>query len=493
MTHAHSPPPTTTTRAWLPCVAALLSFTMYAVNQFTFSQSTTGALFLSSSLTRSMSQVDRSLNNMYITRVVAFICTGFLITPGVLLLAGRRGALLIGSGIVLIAGIVLVAAIKFLAADYAATALLAIGHGIAVPSALLYAAELAPTLLRGKILAFANLAWALGYLVVYWVFWGITWAFTDKSNEQIWPLYRGCASFMFLFSIIVPVSMLFAPNTPPLGSDGHGDGDASRRPLATVVAAGFPAKRVALAFALNALASMVGTSEVSRWSTLVYSRGFSRNYPISSHFGPSLASWIVYSVDTVVGVLGAAVGLLLIDKIGRRKLLIAGSAVLALCMVIIGGLGAGYGSSRLFGTFSYSERDEPKYYSAALGYAVMDVVTTFVAGATWNCVVWVYTAEMFAPAVGTWAVPMSFMVSSISSAIFNHVAFNKFAEKVGLHIFFFFFGLNILVALFVFFFLPETKGVPLENMEELFTGSARHAHRLDIQHIDSNDKRDVYA
>lgn len=432
MTHSTSPPPPVTTRAWLPCVAALLSFAMYIVNQYAFLQSTTGALFLQAVSYQSMSQVNRDLNNMYIARTVAFICTGFLITPGVLLLAGRRGAILIGSGIVLIAGIVLVAAIKFLAADYAATALLAIGHGIAVPSALLYAAELAPTLSRGKILAFANLAWAIGYLIVYWVYWGIGWAFSGKSNDQLWPLYRGSASLMFLFSIIVPVSMFFAPNTPRLGSDAYGS-DAPRSPLATVVAAGFPAKRVALAFALNALTAMIGTSEVSSYSALVYRRGFYDNLPMSSHYGSSLASWIVFSVNTVVGVLGATVGLLLIDKIGRRKLLLAGSVALALCMVVIGGLGAGYGA-RLYGTFHYSQRDNSKYHSQALGYAVMDVVTTFVDKATWSCVLWVYTAEMFAPAVGTWAVPMSYMVSAISAAIFNHVAFDRFAEKVGLHI-----------------------------------------------------------
>ncbi|KAL1410853.1 hypothetical protein Q8F55_001796 [Vanrija albida] len=468
-------------RAWLPCVGALLSFAMYACNLRVFSAAAFGVIAMNRSLDPSTGPIDRNREHqVYITRVVAFICTGFLITPGVVLVAGRRGAVLFGSVLVLLAGVVQIAAIQYVAAAFAATAIVSIGHGIALPSALLYAAELAPAASRGRILAFGNVALYTGFLVSYWAVFGLGWV---DWVDRMWSAYRAIVSIMFLFALIVPVSMLFAPNTPPLGHDGY----EAPRPLAVVRAAGFPAKRVAIAVALNVFASINGHNEISWWSSRIYIYGFGRSRTVEPQFGFSLDGWIINSVQTVIGLLGAVVGLLLIDKLGRRKLLIIGSALLALWMVTIGGLGAGMGSNLVLDGISGERPGNLR--SLAIGWAVVDSVADLASAATWEAVTLVYTAEMFAPAVGTWAVPMSFMTHFVATAIFSDLAFEKFGEKSGTHMFFFFFALNILFGLFVFFFLPETKGVPLENMEQLFAGPARQAHRLDLQQVDSDDKR----
>jgi hypothetical protein len=40
----------------------------------------------------------------------------------------------------------------------------------------------------------------------------------------------------------------------------------------------------------------------------------------------------------------------------------------------------------------------------------------------------------------------------------------------GFYAFYFFAGINLVLAVFVFFFIPETKNVPLEEMDVLFGG-----------------------
>lgn len=45
--------------------------------------------------------------------------------------------------------------------------------------------------------------------------------------------------------------------------------------------------------------------------------------------------------------------------------------------------------------------------------------------------------------------------------------------KMGYGVYFFFAALMILSAVFVFFLLPETKGVPLEAMDRLFSNNLK--------------------
>lgn len=48
-------------------------------------------------------------------------------------------------------------------------------------------------------------------------------------------------------------------------------------------------------------------------------------------------------------------------------------------------------------------------------------------------------------------------------------------QKCGFYAFYMFAGINILLAIFVYFFIPETKGVMLEEMDNLF-GGANHVN-----------------
>jgi hypothetical protein len=73
------------------------------------------------------------------------------------------------------------------------------------------------------------------------------------------------------------------------------------------------------------------------------------------------------------------------------------------------------------------------------------------------------------------AVGMASQTQNVANAIFQQF-FPIFLDNCGFYAFYMFAGINFLLALFVFFFIPETKQVPLEEIDALF-GGANHVTR----------------
>lgn len=61
---------------------------------------------------------------------------------------------------------------------------------------------------------------------------------------------------------------------------------------------------------------------------------------------------------------------------------------------------------------------------------------------------------------------------------------------MGFGVYMFFASLMLCAAVFVFFLVPETKGIPLEAMDRLFTGGipARRAHKTVLAEIRAEDR-----
>lgn len=70
------------------------------------------------------------------------------------------------------------------------------------------------------------------------------------------------------------------------------------------------------------------------------------------------------------------------------------------------------------------------------------------------------------------AVGMASQTQNVANTIFQQF-FPIFLKNDGFYAFYLFAGINFLLALFTFFFVPETKRVPLEEIDALF-GGANH-------------------
>ena len=146
-------------------------------------------------------------------------------------------------------------------------------------------------------------------------------------------------------------------------------------------------------------------------------------------------------------------GMLIIDHVGRRKLLLAGSVGMA---IALGGVAA------VFNTGAHKDL----LIWLLLGYMVF---FSFGQGA----VIWVYISEVFPNAVRGKGQTLGSFTHWFMAAVVSWI-FPVFARKAGepgAGIPFVFFAAMMVLQFFVVWkFFPETKGIALEDMEEAMSG-----------------------
>lgn len=114
---------------------------------------------------------------------------------------------------------------------------------------------------------------------------------------------------------------------------------------------------------------------------------------------------------------------------------------------------------------------------------------------SWGATVWIWTSEIFSMNVRAQAVGMASQTQNVANAIVQQF-FPLFLDNEGFYAFYMFAGINFLLAVFVFFFIPETKQVPLEEIDTLF-GGANHvaqgeevlAHKKEIGLSNETDEK----
>jgi sugar porter (SP) family MFS transporter len=135
----------------------------------------------------------------------------------------------------------------------------------------------------------------------------------------------------------------------------------------------------------------------------------------------------------------------IIDKVGRKTLLLVGSVGTAICMA---------GVSVIFFTNSY------QYF---LVYLLVGYIAFF--GFSQGAVIWVYISEVFPNSVRSKGQALGSFTHWVMAAIVSW-SFPVLAAHSG-GIPFVFFGVMMIVQFFVvFFFYPETKGKSLEQLQK---------------------------
>jgi len=147
----------------------------------------------------------------------------------------------------------------------------------------------------------------------------------------------------------------------------------------------------------------------------------------------------------------------LVDKFGRRPLL------------VIGGIGAGVamfylaGYSKVSGSFVGT----PPRDSGANAAVAMVYVYALFYGFSWNGIPWLYTAEILPTRVRTAGMAFCICVQWLTQFIVVY-SLPHMVLSITYGTFLFFGCCTVLAIAFAWFFIPETKGVQLEDMDLLF-------------------------
>ncbi|MCJ1289880.1 hypothetical protein MMC34_001413 [Xylographa carneopallida] len=210
-------------------------------------------------------------------------------------------------------------------------------------------------------------------------------------------------------------------------------------------------KRALISIFLMVCQQMTGTNAINYYAPTIFTDlGVTGN-------ANSLFATGVYGICKVVGC--ALFLLFLADSLGRKKSLLGSAIAMGLCMFYLG---------------FYVRFDPPKLGSAvpSAGYIALVAVYLFAVFFQfgWGPVCWIYVSEI--PTARLRGLNVS--LAAATQWLFNFVVARATPVMLttvgdaGYGTYFIFGSFCFAMVFFVWFFIPETKGVSLERMDELF-------------------------
>ncbi|ODQ78537.1 hypothetical protein BABINDRAFT_162744 [Babjeviella inositovora NRRL Y-12698] len=351
------------------------------------------------------------------------------------------------------------------------------GFGVGIISAVvpLYQSEASPKWVRGAIISTYQFAITWGLLVSSAVSQG-------THNLRSSALYRVPIALQILWSIILVGGMLFLPESPrfyvrkdrirdaaqalstlrrvPIDDPGlieelveikathdyelsfgeasffdcfHSGGGRHKQGL-----------RMLTGIFLQALQQCSGINFIFYYGVNFFSKtGVNESY---------LISFVTYAVNVVATV----PGIFLVEVIGRRKLMIFGGVGMAVSNLIIAIVGI-------------------TSDSVVSNKVMIGLVCTFIASfaASWGPGTWVLVNEIYSLGVRGKAVAITAATNWLVNFVFAYITpylFDNGARtaSLGTKIFFIWGGCNCVGVLFVYLFVYETKGLRLEEVDEMY-------------------------
>nr|ARU07967.1 putative glucose transporter-3715 [Aureobasidium melanogenum] len=341
------------------------------------------------------------------------------------------------------------------------------GLGVGGLSALvpLYQSETAPKWIRGTIVGSYQLAITIGLLLASIV----GNATKDMQNTGC---YRIPIAVQFAWAIILFVGLLILPETPRFYIKKGKHAEAARalsklrrlptdhpaveEELAEITAnheyelslgqasyadcfKGNLGKRLATGCGLQALQQLTGVNFI-----FYYGTSFFKQSGIGNGFTISL-------ITSCINVASTLPGLYMVEKWGRRKLLLFGAIGMAVCQIIVAGVG-----------FAPLENQ-----SAQKALVAFVCIYIFFFASTWGPCAWVVTGEIFPLKVRA----KSLSMTTASNWLLNWaIAFATpyMVNAIHTNVFWVWGGFCCVCIAFVYFVIYETKGLSLEQVDELY-------------------------
>lgn len=168
------------------------------------------------------------------------------------------------------------------------------------------------------------------------------------------------------------------------------------------------------------------------------------------------ASLLSAVVTGVVGMASTFISMLIVDKLGRRVLFLVGGIQMLVSQIMVGGILA-------------AELGDHGGVSKVYAFLVLLLICVYVAGFgwSWGPLGWLVPSEIFPLEIRSAGQSITVAVSFIFTFIVAQTFLSMLCHfKSG--IFFFFGGWVVLMTAFVYYLLPETKSIPIEQMDRVW-------------------------
>jgi SP family xylose:H+ symportor-like MFS transporter len=339
-----------------------------------------------------------------------------------------------------------------------------IAVGIASMIAPMYVGEFAPSAVRGQLGAYQQIAIIGGMTMAYCVNWGIS-----LQGADAWVLDTGWRWMMLALSVpaIAFFYLSFSVPESPSWLVKNGRIEAARKVLSrstdgddvnlalSELAAHTKAEAPAPLFAFGVRVVLVGVAlsvfqQLAGINTVLY-------------YGPEIFATMGYHMDAaflgiavacIVNLLSTMVVVLIVDKVGRKPLLIFGGLTMGVSMLMLGSL----------------------FHAENTGPLALVVICCYLAGfaVSFGPIVWIMLTEIYpAPIRGqamSIAVAAQWIANLLVSGTFPLLLGNDTLNGAWNHGFpFWLYGsLALLAAFIVMKFVPETRAVDSEQLAALW-------------------------
>eukprot|EP01018_Ginkgo_biloba_P005971 Gb_00132 [translate_table: standard] len=395
-------------------------------------------------------------SSLYIAGLVSSLCASAITRA-----FGRKTSMVLGGATFLVGAALNGAAVNVIMLIFGRI-MLGLGVGFANQAVPIYLAEMAPAKVRGALTIGFQLSIGIGVVAANVLNYG-----TAKIHNWGWRLSLGVAAVPALIMLAGSFSL---PDTPNSLIE-RGSPEKARRMLERIrgttevqdelddlVKASEQSKMVkhpfrnilkrkyrphlVMALVIPLFQQLTGINVIAFYAPVLFQTiGFGNN-----------ASLMAAVILGLVNLGSIIISIFVVDKYGRRLLFLQGGIQMIICQVAIAAiLGAKFGSS---GGLS-------KGYSSFLVFLLCAYAAGF--GWSWGPLSWLVPSEIFPLEIRSAGQSINVSVNFLVTYVFAQAFLSMLCHfKFG--IFLFYAGWVVVMTLFVYFFLPETKNVPIEEM-----------------------------
>lgn len=392
---------------------------------------------------------------------------------------GRRRTIVLG-GCIMIIGAILQTTSYSYAQLVVARIFTGIGNGFITSTVPSYHAELSSAAKRGALICIEGSLITFGVMISYWIDFGLFWASGSSAQWRVPIALQIVLALVMVFGIgflpesprwlvkqnrnaeaIAVISALEnkSPGDPEVQRTYHaireavaiedfgtssglgGKQNIKRSPLRKLLVGGRSQhfRRASLGVIIQCFQQITGINLITYYATILFQRlGLS-----------DVTSRLIAAANGTEYFLASIIAIFIIDRIGRRKLMLFGAVGQCITMILLAVLGSVRGT----------------------GAQVVSAVLLFVFNSFfaigWLGMTWLYPAEIVGLEIRAPANALStssnwifnFVVVMVTGPSFNNISWGTYIV---------FAALNALIIPVVYFFFPETAGRSLEDMDVIF-------------------------
>ncbi|KAK2042888.1 general substrate transporter [Colletotrichum somersetense] len=398
---------------------------------------------------------------------------------------GRRKTVMLAGAVFLVGGTLMTAASGDLNLIYAGRAIAGLGIGASSLTVPVYIAETAPPSIRGRLVGIFEIASQGGGMLGFWINYATDRTIDVGARAQwIVPLGLQLAPGLGL-----ALGMIWCPESPRWLARGDRF-DAAERILVQI--RGLPADHEYIRREMSDIRTQVEERTSNRMTKKqmfqkLFQKGIRNRMGLGmtlmflqSFTGVNIITYYAPRIFESLGIVGTSTKLFstgfygiaktfgmflftfwVAERVGRRKGLLWGSALGCIPMLYIGGyvLKSDPAKAAAEGII---KRDGWGYLAMACVY-----INGIIICATWQGITWLYASEVQTLEIRMLAVSITTATTWLGSFIIARSTPYMISD-LGYGAYFFFGAILILMGVWAFFFVPETKGLTLEDMDTLF-------------------------